>query len=84
MSADNKVDPSIRRVFSNNCQTGEYLVLCEKREVSAALDFVNAEIQAQDHARRNPGKHTMVAKVVHQVLGVPHVYEVRGKGKVDE
>lgn len=72
-------DAGIRRVHSENCLIGEYAIIAESRVQETRADYVTAEIVAHNYARANPGKHVMIAKISAQVLGVPHVYEVRGK-----
>jgi hypothetical protein len=71
-------DPSVRRIHSKNCIVGDYVVIADRMQIESAPDYVSAEIKAHDHARKNPSTHVMVAHVITQVIGVPHVYEVVG------
>lgn len=69
----------IRRVHSENCIIGDYAIFMDRQLQETRPDYVVAEIVAHNLARANPSRHVMVAQVSAQFVGVPHVYEVRGK-----
>jgi hypothetical protein len=74
---DNKEDPSIRRLHSSESRIGEYFVIAHSHVQADAPNYVAAETKAHDYARKNPNVHVMIAQVTAQVIGKPHVYEVK-------